>query len=381
MNLWIKNANAYIDHRFVKTDVYVLNGKIADFRRDCCAFEDVPVLDLKGAYLVPGFIDIHTHGAAGIDVNAADGEGFAKMAAFFASKGTTAFLASVLTDSPEHTTQILEQIALFKSTQPGGGASLLGAHLEGPFLAAAKKGAMPEAYLKSGDTKLLGRYLESGVVKYITIAPEIEGAQPLIAYAAQHIPVALGHSAADYATAQKAISAGAKAATHCFNAMRGLDRTEPAILGAVLENEDIANELIADGKHVHPANIRLLYRLKGNKKVMLITDSIQAAGMPDGQYRLGMNDVTLSGGEVFLSDTNTRAGSVLTMDRALRNILDFLDISLEEALPMLCENQAELFGLNKGYIRLGYDADFTVLGNDLTPLKTIVGGNVVFEQK
>ena len=369
MELLIKNANAFIEGRFIKSDVFVSDGVISSFQKP--DFECAE-LDLGGAYLVPGFIDIHTHGAVGVDVNSADEEDFNKLSLFFASHGTTSFLASVLTDSEENTLSVLTRISAFMASDYEG-AELLGAHLEGPFLSPAKKGAMPEQYLKSGDTKLLEKYLKSGVVKYITVAPEIKGVPELIEKFGADLLFALGHSVSDYKTTKSAVESGAVASTHTFNAMQGIDRTEPYILGAVLE-ADIYNELIADGYHVHPSNMRMLYKLKGNKKIIAITDSIEATGMPDGEYKLGLNSVSVANGKAFLSGTKTRAGSVLIMDNALKNLIKYLDITLEEALPMLSENPADLLGIKKGRIKIGYDADFTVLDKDLNVINTIIKG-------
>ena len=371
MDLFIKNALVFIDSEFIKKDICIKNGVIVSFDKPS---ENMPEFDAGGNYLVPGFIDIRTHGAVGVDVNSASIEGFERMSRFFASRGVTSFLASILTDSEENTLKILSRISEYIS-ETHSGASLLGAHLEGPFLSPEKKGAMPEKYLRKGDSALLKKYLDTGAVKYITVAPEVEGVKEIIEEFGAVLPFALGHSAADYQTTLNVIKSGAVASTHTFNAMQGIDRTEPNILGAVLE-ADIYNELISDGYHVHPANMRMLYKLKGNKKIIAITDSIEAAGMPDGEYKLGSNAVTVSNGEAFLSGTKTRAGSVLTMDNALKNLIKYLDISLEEALPMLTENPADLLGLKKGYIKIGCDADFTVLDKDLNVINTIISGKI-----
>ena len=372
MKTLFKNALVYLEGEFVNTPVLVENGKISSFSEPCCSFENIELIDLESSYLLPGFIDIHTHGGFGVDVNNASVEGFEILSKFFASKGTTSYLASVLTDSRQKTLKILESVS--EAMRSGiTGANLLGAHLEGPFLSKEKKGAMPEEYLKPANKELFDEYFQSGVVKYITIAPETEGALDLIKAISPSLSVALGHSNADFSTAMKAIELGAKASTHTFNAMRQLDRVEPGILGAVLTS-DVFNEIIADGRHVHPENVKMLYKLKGNKKLIAITDSIEAAGMPDGEYKLGINDVVLKGSDAFLKGTSSRAGSVLTMDNALKNLMAFLDISLEEAIPMLTQNPADLLGLNKGYIRIGYDADFTVLDKELNVVGTVIGG-------
>ena len=371
MDLFIKNALVFIDSEFIKKDICIKNGVIVSFDKPS---ENMPEFDAGGNYLVPGFIDIHTHGAVGVDVNSASIEGFERMSRFFASRGVTSFLASILTDSEENTLKILSRISEYIS-ETHSGASLLGAHLEGPFLSPEKKGAMPEKYLRKGDSALLKKYLDTGAVKYITVAPEVEGVKEIIEEFGAVLTFALGHSAADYQTTLNVIKSGAVASTHTFNAMQGIDRTEPNILGAVLE-ADIYNELISDGYHVHPANMRMLYKLKGNKKIIAITDSIEAAGMPDGEYKLGVNSVSVKNGEAFLSGTKTRAGSVLTMDNALKNLIKYLDISLEKALPMLTENPADMLSLKKGYIKIGYDADFTVLDKDLNVINTIINGKM-----
>lgn len=372
MKTLFKNALVYLEGEFVNTPVLVENGKISSLSEPCCSFENIELINLESLYLLPGFIDIHTHGGFGVDVNNASVDGFEILSKFFASKGTTSYLASVLTDSRQKTLKILESVS--EAMRSGiTGANLLGAHLEGPFLSKEKKGAMPEEYLKPANKELFDEYFQSGVVKYITIAPETEGALDLIKAISPSLSVALGHSNANFSTAMKAIELGANASTHTFNAMRQLDRVEPGILGAVMAS-GIFNEIIADGRHVHPENVKMLYKLKGNKKLVAITDSIEAAGMPDGEYKLGINDVVLKGSDAFLKGTSSRAGSVLTMDNALKNLMAFLDISLEEAIPMLTQNPADLLGLNKGYIRIGYDADFTVLDKELNVVGTVIGG-------
>ena len=372
MKTLFKNALVYLEGEFVNTPVLVENGKISSLSEPCCSFENIELINLESLYLLPGFIDIHTHGGFGVDVNNASVDGFEILSKFFASKGTTSYLASVLTDSRQKTLKILESVS--EAMRSGiTGANLLGAHLEGPFLSKEKKGVMPEEYLKPANKELFDEYFQSGVVKYITIAPETEGALDLIKAISPSLSVALGHSNANFSTAMKAIELGANASTHTFNAMRQLDRVEPGILGAVMAS-GIFNEIIADGRHVHPENVKMLYKLKGNKKLVAITDSIEAAGMPDGEYKLGINDVVLKGSDAFLKGTSSRAGSVLTMDNALKNLMAFLDISLEEAIPMLTQNPADLLGLNKGYIRIGYDADFTVLDKELNVVGTVIGG-------
>ena len=373
-----QNGRVYTGGKFVRRDVLALDGAIAPW--------DAPVppgrrtVDLVGRMLVPGFLDIHTHGGGGVDVNAADGEGFARISRFFAAQGTTGWLCSILTDTEEQT---LRAIGYARAAMDGPtvGAKLLGIHLEGPFLAKEYKGAMPESLLRPGDAALFRRYQQAagGAVRYMTVAPEVPGVVDMIREIAGEVTIAIGHSGADYETAIAAIDAGAKAATHTFNAMGLFHQHRPAIMGAVLER-DVVCEAICDGRHLHPGTVRMLLACKGWDKVAAITDSIQAAGLPDGHYKLGVNDVVVRDGDAVLADTGVRAGSTLTTGQALRNLVRFTGQGPERVLPLLTENPARLIGLTaKGAIAPGMDADMVVLDDDLNVRATYVGGTCVFE--
>ncbi|MDO4483086.1 MAG: N-acetylglucosamine-6-phosphate deacetylase [Clostridia bacterium] len=380
MSLWICGGSVYTDGAFRPADVLCENGKIAAIGTKP-EHTDVPVLDAAGMKVVPGFIDAHTHGAAGVDVNAAGTEGLRKIAAFFASQGTTAWHASILTDTDEVTEGCLGDVQTVMQDK-GRGAQLLGAHLEGPFLASEYKGAMPEYLLKKGDAKLVRRWLEKypGVVRYITVSPEVSGVVDMIRDIASDVVVAIGHSGADYDTAWEAIHAGARCTTHTFNAMRLFHQHQPAIMGAALES-DCWCEAICDGRHLHPGTVRMLLKCKGWDKVMAVTDSIMAAGLPDGSYKLGVNDVVVEDGDARLATTGVRAGSTLTACQALRNLIQFTGRPLERVLPLLTENPAAALRLDdrKGYIRLGYDADVALLDDALSVRAAIVGGEPVYQ--
>ena len=362
MNYYIKNALVYHNHRFEARNLHIVDGKI-HFAPEIP--EGAEVVDASGRKIVPCFIDIHTHGAVGVDVNAATKEDLAKIGRFFASNGTTGWLGSVLTDTQEQTEWCLNQFNDYYADPAKDAAELLGTHLEGPFLAYEYKGAMPDYLLQKGNTELLRHYQDvaKGHVRYITCAPEVEGVAEMIPEAVKMgIHVGIGHSAATYDQAIRAIDNGAENCTHTFNAMRLFHQHEPAIMGAVLER-DIFCEMICDGLHLVPSTVRMLMKIKGPEHLIAITDSIMAAGLPDGNYKLGVNDVVVKDGDAKLASNGVRAGSTLTQNRALKNLLKFTDKTLEEIIPTLTENPAKLLGLDDriGRIEEGMDADLVFL--------------------
>lgn len=364
MKTLLKGGQVYRSHRFETADLLIEDGVIRKIGKDLPA-EGAEVLSMEGKKLVPGFIDVHTHGSAGVDVNAATKDDFEKICKFQVSQGTTSFLGSVLTDTREQTLWCIDQYNQWKAMEHEG-AALMGIHLEGPFLAAEYKGAMPEHLLQKPNMELLKEYQQAagGDIRYITVSPEVEGIPEFIPdMKSLGIVVAIGHSGADYETARKAIRNGAAAATHTGNAMKLLHQHFPAIWGAVLEDDDIYCEVICDGRHLHPGTVRLILKTKGYDRVVAITDSIMAAGLPDGQYKLGVNDVVVVDGDAKLADTGVRAGSTLTTGKALENLLAFTGRPLEDILPLLTENPAKLLGLDHkiGFLEEGLDADVVAL--------------------
>ena len=376
-----KNARVYRNHAFETADVLVCSGKIDGIGPDLNAPAGCEVVDLTGLTLVPGFIDLHTHGGNGIDVNAATAQDLDSIGAFFAKHGTTGWQCSILTDTEEQTLWCIDQ-AKAAMAAPATGAKLLGIHLEGPFLAPEYKGAMPEDLLRKGDAKLFRRYQKAaeGAIHYMTVSPEVEGVPEMIAEIAGEVTIAIGHSGADYETAMQAIANGAKVCTHTFNAMGLFHQHRPGMMGAALES-DIFCEAICDGRHLHPGSVRMLLKCKGWDKVVAITDSIQAAGLPDGHYKLGVNDVVVVDGDAKLASTGVRAGSTLSQDTALRNIMAFTGHPAEDVIPLLSENPARAVGIfdRKGSIETGKDADFAVFDADWTVRRTIVGGTTVYQ--
>lgn len=374
---YIVNGEVFIDHKFEKKTLKMSDKVLQVLDADYAVPADADRVDAAGKKVVPGFIDVHTHGAVGVDVNAATAEDLEKICRFVATRGTTSWLCSVLTDTKEQTMWCIDQFKEHKKMD-GKGANLLGIHLEGPFLSTEYKGAMPEYLLQKPNMPLLREYQEraEGNIKYITISPEVEGiADDIPAMKELGITVAIGHSGADYDTSWKAINHGAACCTHTFNAMKLLHQHFPAIMGAALES-DIYCEAICDGRHLHPGVVRLLLKTKGLDKVVAITDSIMAAGLPDGNYKLGVNDVVVVDGDAKLADTGVRAGSTLTQDVALKNLLSFTGRPLEEVLPLLSENPAKLLGIfdKKGSIADGKDADLVLLDADNNIADVFVGG-------
>lgn len=366
-SIFIKGAEVYIDNGFSRKTIEIIDSKIKIHDDNYVLPDDGELVEASGKKIVPGFIDIHTHGGVGVDVNDASADELEKIGEFFAKNGTTSWLCSVLTDTEEQTLWCIDQFNEYKKKKRKG-SDLVGIHLEGPFLAKEYKGAMPEFLLRKFDINLLKKYQErSGEnVRYLTVAPEVDGIAGGIKEMTElGIAVSLGHSGADYETTMKAIENGATAATHTFNAMKLLHQHFPSIMGAVMES-DVYCEAICDGRHLHPGVVRLLIKTKGLDRVVAVTDSIMAAGLPDGKYKLGVNDVVVEEGDAKLADTGVRAGSTLTQNVALLNLLKFTGRPLAEVLPILSENPAKLIGIydRKGSIEDGKDADLVLLDEE-----------------
>ena len=363
----------------VNTEVLVVDERIAAIG-DSLPREGCEVLNLEGNILSPGFIDVHTHGGDGVDINAADYQQLAKLSRFFASQGVTGFLASILTDTEEATMRAISAVCEFMD-KPLPGAKCLGIHLEGPFLCQKYKGAMPPELLREGDASLFRRYQRKaqGRVRYMTVAPEVPGVLDMLEDLRGECVMAIGHSDADYETAREAIRRGVCSCTHTFNVMSLFHQHRPAVMGAVLES-DVYCEAICDGRHLHPGTVRMLLKCKGWDKVVAITDSMQAAGLPDGDYMLGINPVTVTDGDAKISGTDIRAGSTLTLAQAVRNISDSTGEGPEKVLPLLTANPAKLIGEfhRRGDIAVGKDADFVVLSPELDVLATCSAGKFVY---
>ena len=373
------NGRVLTGGRLAACEVLVREGRIAavgeNLDRAGCR-----VADLGGNLLAPGFLDVHTHGGAGVDINAAGCEDLSRLSAFFASQGVTGFLASILTDTEEATCRAIDRVCALMD-RPAPGAKCLGIHLEGPFLCLKYKGAMPPELLREGDAGLFQRYQEraKGRVRYMTVAPEVKGVPEMISRLRGECVLAMGHTDADYETAVDAIGRGVTACTHTFNVMSLFHQHRPAVMGAVLE-KPVYCEAICDGRHLHPGTVRMLLSCKGWDKVVAITDSMQAAGLPDGEYMLGINPVTVTDGDAKISGTDIRAGSTLTLAQAVKNLSRFTGEGPEKVLGLLTTNPARLIGEDhrRGDIAVGKDADFVVLSSGLDVMETWSAGKKVY---
>jgi N-acetylglucosamine-6-phosphate deacetylase len=327
-----------------------------------------------GLTVVPGFVDIHIHGAGGHDVMEGNARALDRVTSTVARHGTTSLVATTVTAPVDATCKSLEGIARYirkhAETAVNGrvGAEILGIHLEGPFLSKAQRGVHPPEYLLKPSTEILDRFLESadGLARMITMAPELPGGLECVAHAAQAgLIVSLGHTDATYEQATNAIHAGAHHATHTYNAMRPFNHRDPGVIAAVMTDPDVTAEVIADLVHVAGPAIQVLLGVKGFDTVVAITDGIAATGMGDGNYRLGSFEVTVRDG-VCRNAEGRLAGSTLTLDRAIRNLVA-LGVPLVDAVRMATVLPARRLGLagKKGIIAVGSDADLVVLTPDL----------------
>jgi N-acetylglucosamine-6-phosphate deacetylase len=338
---------------------------------------DAQEIDATGLWVVPGLIDLHVHGSLGHDVMDATPEALRGMARFFASHGVTSYLATTLAASREATQAALANAARVPS--PSDGAQHLGVHLEGPYLHPKHAGAQPLTHLREPDRHEFEDWLRIGGVRLITLAPELPGAIELIDQGvADGIEFAVGHSGASYEQVIEAADHGLRQSTHTFNGMLGIHHRTPGTVGAILTDDRIYAQVIPDGIHLHPAIFKLLVRVKGPGRTILITDAVCATGLADGKFDLGGQTISVRQG-VCRTPAGGLAGSTLTLETGLRNAMQFAGLSLPQALPMVTSVPAEAMGLQgqKGSLVPGADADVVLLDPDLKVRLTIIGGKVV----
>jgi len=358
--------------------VSVRDGRIEAISRKVPSAREV--VDVRPWRLAPGYIDIHSHGFSGSDVTSGTEADLWAMARALPATGVTAFLPTIASTGPAQTRRQVERIAAAMRAADARAAEILGIRLEGPFINPAKKGAQNEAAIRSPDPAELSRLAEIGPIRMVDFAPEVDGAHALLGVLRERgILACIGHTAASYEQALEAIDAGVRHCTHLFNAMSPLDHRAPGVAGALLVDERATLEIIADGVHVHPAIIRLAIAARGAEAVALITDALSATGLGEGEHSFDGRRVSLRDGVMRLLD-GTIAGSVLTMDQAVRNVVNLVGCSWPDAVRMASLSPANIAGIadRKGQLKPGADADFVVLDDAGEVRQTWHAGRRVF---
>lgn len=379
--VYVKNATIYTPQRVIEEGAVVVeNGRF----QAAGPLAEIPpppaaqVIDAGGLLLVPGFIDVQCNGGFGLDFTR-DPAAIWDVARRLPQYGVTAFLPTVIT-APLETYQGAQAVLAGGPPADFAGAVPLGLHIEGPFLSPAKKGAHHPAHLRPPSLTAIATWSPQRGVRLVTLAPELPGATAVIgALAARGVVVAAGHSLASYAAARAGLAAGIRYGTHLFNAMGALHPRQPGLAGALLADERITVGLIADGIHVHPALVKMVWQAVGHGRLTLVTDAMAALGMPPGTYPLGDFEVTVGQRAARLAG-GTLAGSILSLDAALRNLRTFTGCSLAAALATVTTTPAALlgYGERKGKIAPGFDADFVLLTPQGNVVCTIAGGKIVY---
>ncbi len=361
------------DKGFKKGFVETKDGKIISFSEESTAAPDI-----SAHYVFPGFIDIHTHGAMGGDTIDGDFEALKNIKIYMAEHGTTAFLPTVLSATIDTIAKAIENVKNVKNTISDG-ADIAGIYVEGPYFTEKYKGAHLAHFLKAPSKSELDKMIKAseGLLRVICIAPEYENANEFIEYAvSKGLVVSIAHTAATYDTIMDAVAHGASNFTHLYNAMSPLTHREVGSVGAAFLSDTTA-ELICDGFHVSPPAIKIAIKQKGYKNIALISDSLAPAGLPDGNYKLGDQDVIVKGGKATIPAGNL-AGSTTNVLQCFKNLVSW-GIDIEHAVTMASEIPAKAASLKtKGKIEKGFDADFTILNEDLSLKHTIVNGKTAY---
>lgn len=368
----IKNGQVFdLEHGFVNRDLYIEGTHIVSEPQNADT-----LLDATDCYVIPGLIDLHFHGALGEDFSDASLEGLQKIADYELSEGITYICPAGMTLPEEQLTKICKTTALHRA-QSTSGAEVVGAHLEGPFLSMAKKGAQNGAFLHDPDIDMLNRLQDAanGAVKLVTVAPEQPNGLAFIEAASQSgITVSLGHTTADYQTASEAYAAGAAQATHLYNGMPSFLHRDPGVIGAAFDAPHAKVELICDGIHVHPSVIRATFQMFGADRVILISDSLRAAGMPDGIYPFGGQEIEVCGNRATIArHPETLAGSVTSLMGCLRKAVSF-GIPLADAVRAASYNPAQALKIDDraGSLDAGKEASLILLEKETLAIKTII---------
>ena len=386
MSILLKNANLFAPESLGPGSVRVEGTKIAAVYKIGEPTPDVEAVDLCGAALGPGLIDVHTHGADRVELMDGGDAGqpavAQRMARFFARHGVTGFLPTTVTASFEAVGKAVES-ARCAMANPTGASGVLGVHFEGPFVSPQRLGAQSPEFCIPPTAENVARLLEvgGGLARIVTLAPEEEGGiEAVKAFTEEGIVVSLGHTVATSEQAAAAFTAGARQVTHLFNAMQPMHHRRPGVVGAALTTKGVMVEIIADGVHLAPTTVRLVVAAKGIEEVLLVTDSMAATGCEDGEYILGPMKVYVRDGEAWLESGNL-AGSTLTLERAVTHVARWTDAGLSGAWQMASLNPARLLGIDDhvGKIVPGYDADLTAIDANGRVVLTMVGGEIVYQ--
>ncbi len=377
-----KNATVYVEGEGLKKCSVCFDEKIQKI--GCCACENEEVMELpEDAIVIPGFVDQHIHGAGGSDGMDGTVEDIAIIAKTIAAEGTTSFLVTTMTQSPENITKALCAVKEYRENNSEEGARVVGVHLEGPFIAAAHKGAQPLEYVKEPDIAAFDAYnaASGNAIRIVTLAPEVEGAAEFIQHLTEiGVVSSIGHTGAKFADIEKAVSYGAGNVTHTYNAQSALHHREIGTVGSAMLLDDLNCEIIADTIHVSVPAMRLMVKNKPLDKLSLVTDAMRAKGIPDGVSELGGQVVYVKNGEARLAD-GTLAGSVLRMNRAVQNMVEKVGVPFTQAVDYATINPARLLKIDNeaGSIKVGKRADFTVLNKNYDVLLTIREGKVIYK--
>jgi N-acetylglucosamine-6-phosphate deacetylase len=372
----IKNANVYTeDGVFLKKDVYISDDRIADETTRKKSGEDT-ILEAEGMYLIPGLTDLHLHGCVGYDFCDGTLEAIEAMAEYEAHNGITTLCPATMTLDDDTLSGVFTSAAAYKSDR---GADLVGINMEGPYFSHAKKGAQNPAYLRLPNAEHFRRMqkLSNGMIKLVDVAPELEGAMEFIQEVKDEVVISLAHTTADYDTALEAYQKGASHLTHIYNAMPPFSHRNPGVIGAALDSPHCHVEMIVDGVHIDPSVVRATFRMFGEDRIILISDSMMATGLKDGQYSLGGQAVTVTGNKATLAD-GTIAGSATNLMKCLQTAVSY-GISLASAVKCAAVNPAKEIGSYKEYgsITPGKYANLVLLDEEYQIKKVILKGRIL----
>ena len=377
------NAKVYVENQGIITAcVGVENGKIAYIGDDASVITK-PYEYSEGQVVLPGFIDEHIHGAMGADAMDGTTDALKTIAGALASEGTTGFLATTMTQSPENINRALSAVKEYIALDEKDGAKVLGVHLEGPFISVKHIGAQPLEYVAKPNVEIFDKYnaVSGNNIKLVSLAPETEGAEDLIRHLAKiGVVASLGHSDACYVDIEKALSYGLSCITHTYNVQKPLHHREVGAVGSAMLFDELNAEMIADTIHVSVPAMMLLVKNKPADKLTLITDAMRAKGIPDGESELGGQKVFVKNGEARLAD-GTLAGSVLRMNRAIQNVVEKVGVPFLQAVDYATINPATTLGVadEMGSIKVGKRADFTVINKNYDVLYTVRDGEIVYK--